>query len=212
MINDFFKQYTPLFDALSLRERLAVTITIALVSFFIWYALFERPLGHYLQSLSVKMSIVKNNVQRLALNLLHYQDVLNSPTDILENQIKLLKAQLAQKQQQLSLFKRIIYTREDLQDFLQAVSQTGSMLSMDHINSDAVMPIMPSAVPNLLSQQITFQFHGRYFDSLYYLDYLEKLPWYISFDSVKYQVEQYPNAKVTVVLNVLSAAEGALHE
>ncbi len=49
------------------------------------------------------------------------------------------------------------------------------------------------------------EFSGDYFETIRYLQYLDQLPWFLSFDSLQYKVDEYPNANVKVAITVLGA-------
>jgi MSHA biogenesis protein MshJ len=48
---------------------------------------------------------------------------------------------------------------------------------------------------------------GRYFDVYHYLEALESLPWRFYWDSIDYQVKEYPTAEVTLHIYTLSFQE-----
>ena len=51
-------------------------------------------------------------------------------------------------------------------------------------------------------------FEGDYFKTLVYLQALEAMPWRLYWDSVEYQVLEYPRARVAITVHTLSLDEG----
>jgi hypothetical protein len=47
-------------------------------------------------------------------------------------------------------------------------------------------------------------FNSSYFDTIAYLEQLEKIPWCLSWDNIEYKVTTYPQATVTVHLSIVS--------
>ena len=60
----------------------------------------------------------------------------------------------------------------------------------------------------IFKQIITLQFHGDYFNTLQFIEKIESLPWILVHDDIVYNVTGYPQANVTMQLNLLSLAQG----
>ena len=52
------------------------------------------------------------------------------------------------------------------------------------------------------------ELEGRFDDVVSFLESLEELPWSLFWDQLHYQVTDYPNAQVILVINTLSTREG----
>jgi hypothetical protein len=48
-------------------------------------------------------------------------------------------------------------------------------------------------------------FNSNYFDTMAYLQELEKIPWCLSWDAMEYKVMNHPDANITVTLSIVSA-------
>jgi MSHA biogenesis protein MshJ len=62
---------------------------------------------------------------------------------------------------------------------------------------------LPAGMNNIYRYNLQIEFNGQYFSTFDYLTYLEKFPWRIYWDSLDYEVKQYPNATVTATFHVL---------
>ena len=205
----FLNHIMILFNKYSERQRMVFTLLLAALIFLIWLVCFMIPLSHKMHEINSRLSYVKENLTDVSAIYNEYQLIIQSPTLDAEMKIKALEEKLVKLQHHPLLAKKIIDTPADMKNLLQAISQTGSMLSLNQVQRLMAMPILSDNSNGLLNQKISVEFDGGYAETIRYLSYLENLPWYLSFDSLDYQVSEYPNAKIKIVINALSS--GALN-
>ncbi|CAK0770144.1 MSHA biogenesis protein MshJ [Gammaproteobacteria bacterium] len=58
--------------------------------------------------------------------------------------------------------------------------------------------------PSIYRHQVELTIEGNYADLLTYLNELEKLPWQLFWDNLRFSVEDYPRERITLVLYTLS--------
>jgi len=201
-MNDYLTQIMTVFNKRSERERMIITVLMVAFIFLIWLPCFFLPLTHKANSLHGKLMQVERHVDAISIIYKDYRDIIQSSPAEAGKKIKVLEDKLVALQHHPLLVKQMIHTPEDMKNLLQSISKTGAMLSLDQEQGMTATPI-PNQTADLANQKIVVEFDGGYFETIRYLQYLEALPWYLSFDSLDYQVEQYPNAKIKIVINVL---------
>lgn len=199
------------FNQRSEKERFLLTSTVVFLIFIIWLYCFMMPLFRQVQLTSTKLDAAERIVTILTADYDNYESIISSPTTVFENKIQQLDAKLNQLEYHSALTKKVVNTPEAMQDLLKDLSRTGLLVSLNQIQVLEATPISTVQSSLLFNQKITIEFHASYFATRDYLAYLQQLPWYVSFDSVVYQVAQYPNAKVTITLHVLSTMAGSHH-
>lgn len=193
------------FNNRSTSEQWIVTFFLMVVIFFVWLFVMAAPLSRMIKANTMKNNSAEKNLLNLRTQYDHYQSIHHSPTDVFKEKIEFLNLQLKQLEQDSLLNKKLIASPADLQNVLQAISKTSAMISLNQVQKISLTPIEGVKKIALSKQKIMVEFTGNYFDTVRYLNYLENLPWYISFDSLDYQVDAYPNAKVKLIFDVLTA-------
>lgn len=203
-MNDFLNKLITLFNQRSERERLLITLILITGIFFLWLLFLFSPLSNKINGYSEKINVAKKNIATL--NALHhnYQALIQSPTDSLEKKMGTLEKKLLASKNHPLLLKKIILKPDDLREVLQLISKMPPLLSLQEVQTLSSVPANPSSKTPYFSEKIQVLFSGNYFETIAYLQYLESLPWFLSFDSLEYHVTEYPNANVKVIINVLS--------
>lgn len=188
-MKDLLMTLTILFNKLDERMRLIITLSLMLFIFLAWLFLLFMPLSRTVTAHTQKINTAKKNIVTLKALYKDNELIIQSPTQTLEQQMRALEKKLLDSKKRVLEIKKIIGTPEDLRNALQAISKMPPSASLNQIQVE--------------NNKIKVDFSSNYFETIQYLQYLEKLPWYLSFDSLDYQVEEYPNAKVKLVINVL---------
>jgi len=210
-MNDFLNQLMLSFNKRSERKRMLITAALIFIIFLIWLICFSIPLSHQSKKIHNRLTYVEKNVDDISAIYSQYQLIDRDDTPSAEKKINAMMDKLITLQKNPLLARQIIDTPDDMRNLLQAISKTGSELSLNQEQGLTETPLKTNATNMLQNQKIAVEFDGSYFEVIRYLEYLERLPWYISFDSLNYQVEEYPNAKINIVINVLSSEKGVDH-
>lgn len=202
------QQYRERVDALQLRER-ALLLCICLVGIYFLVETFA------LQPTLQQQEREKETIVDWQLQL----DVLRERTGMLseppEDESPDLREQLADLEQQL---------RDQLGTLLkpsQAVEVLGQVLGQEHdlklIEVEAVSKPLTGlefegqaelAVSDIGRYELRLELEGSYLGTLRYLRALEALPWKFFWESVEYEVIEYPLARVTLELYTLGLLKG----
>ncbi|MCX7121091.1 MAG: hypothetical protein NTZ67_04875 [Gammaproteobacteria bacterium] len=188
-----------------------ITFSLVLAIFLLWLSCFSTPLSRQTKIIHEKLVYAEKNVADVTAIHKEYQIIVHADTPEAEKKINAMLDKLIKLQKHPLLARQIVETPDDMRNLLQAVSKTGPELSLNQEQSLAATPVKTDPPSVLQNQKIALEFDGSYFETIRYIEYLEKLPWYISFDSLNYQVQEYPNAKINIVMSVLSSTKGVGH-
>lgn len=194
------------FSRLSMRLRWLVVCVLAAFIFFIWWDIFRAPLHAKVSKLHTEIGVAKKRVHHLQGEYDLYEQYLHVPKSDVQNKIQLLQKQVSVMEQNPLIRKNVVQSRAELQQLLLAISQATPGVVINQLQ--VVAPANKLQDQTRAGKNIALEFHGDYFTTMRYFSYLESLPWFISFDSVDYEVVQYPNAKVLVVIHVLNEDKG----
>lgn len=209
---NYFNAWDDWFRARNERERWLMVVGVIVFLFLAWLFFWYQPWLQKINALTSDIDRAQKSVNTLQAIDDNYQLVIRSPTQAIENKIQSLQTQLLQLQHHPLLIKKLVSTSDDLREVSQDISKTDPKISLSQMQHVSTTAVTTSKQIPLANQKFLMEFTGGYFDTVHYLDYLEKLPWYLSFDSLEYQVTDYPNAKITVVMNTLGMTEGMRHD
>lgn len=210
-MNNWLNNISRSFDKCDINTRVIILLGFIIVIFLIWLFALAMPMSRTIGATNQKLQSVQIKLLASITVYDSYQSIIHSPTEAAEKKIRFLESELEKLQHHPLLMKKTINTPEDLKTVLQAISETGSeiILGQIHVLSSEHLTAPKNTI--LFSQKIAVEFTGDYFNTIRYLNYLNTLPWYLSFDSLDYQVDQYPNARVKLIINALSTEQGVSH-
>ena len=204
------------FVALSLRERILVLVAVFVVAYQIAdLAILDRQ-HQRIQQLEGEIArdrgaIVHAGQQMTALSAQLPQD----PNARLRSEIERVRAQLQSLQAQLREATRKLISPQDMARFLEELLVQERELTLLRLQTLDVQPLGEAAEgpateemrPALHRHGFEIEFAGGYFATLRYLEALEALPWRFFWDSVDYEVVDYPRSIVRLKLHTLSMSE-----
>jgi MSHA biogenesis protein MshJ len=198
------------------RMRILVLIAGCVIIWFLWDSVLDAPLQTKVTENADKVQTLSIQVQQIE-NRLRGIEAQNTPAAIktaLQQRDGLLK-QLAEINAKTVAFSNQQLSPDQVMKTVKALLLEEPGLTLKSAENGAPIPINPAGVktekPLLYQHNIIIEFSGSYFATLHYLQRLEKLPWRLYSDALDYQVQQYPQAKVTLHLHTLSPQENLLH-
>jgi len=213
------------FLALSLRERmLIIVMTVAVLAASAEFVIFSTLRD---QTATEKRQQVDNQQQREQLQneLAQLQawhagredssrlDSVQQQLSAVDNQIRQLSQRMVPPDQMSALLQQLLSRETGLQ--VVALSKLPMDNSMRETQTQTTA-ISATASPiatghaQLYRHRMRLSLRGSYFDSLHYLQAMEALPWTVYWDSLDYQVEQYPQGVLTVEIATLGQEAGWL--
>lgn len=203
----FFRAVGEKVDAYLFRERLLIFVVVLVVIFSIWYFAMFIPTRSVIIDYHLKTKVVVQQFTALEqeYNVLIAQ-VINAAgqkkQQLLTEEIKKLDANIAKISLQIVPANQMADLLKDL-----LIKEGGlKLVSLKSLPSKAlVSPEDLAAIDQyfLLQQGMRFTFQGNYFNTLKYLQSIEKSKWRLFWDDLDYKVQEYPNALVTIDVHTL---------
>lgn len=206
------------FDALSTRERVLVLIALFAVAYQVGtLVVFDRQ---FEQIESLQAQAARDNQTVLATNLEITGLMAQRPDDpntVLRASIHDLRQQIDRQREALQAETESLISPSDMARFLEQLLLQERELQLLSLNTLEPQPLNPAkgddeaaaAEPATVLHRHGFDivFSGSYLATLRYLEALEALPWRFFWDSVNYQVVEYPESTVHLRLHTLSLSE-----
>lgn len=212
-----WQQLLTKFSALNARERVLILLAIFAVSYQFADVLILNHQFQEMEQLNRAMAqdnsaIVQVNTE---LNTLSSR-VRNDPNIELRKQIQSQRDGVVMLQSQLQEATGELISPQDMARFLEQLLVQESQLTLLRLQTLDVKPLLdPESEQN--AQQVSeavlhrhgfaIEFSGGYLATLRYLESLESLPWRFFWDSVNYEVLDYPASVVRLELHTLSLSE-----
>ncbi|NOY71724.1 MAG: hypothetical protein GXP14_05010 [Gammaproteobacteria bacterium] len=212
------------FESYSLRERALASITILTILFISWDTWLMTPEVMKQEQVLTDMQNLNQKIEGIATQLTaadtqpaHHQLIQKKQRiDEIERILKQLR------QQQNSLTGEFIAPQK-MVSVLRDLLETQSSLVLTQLRSLGTHPLFPDntvaiekEIKNEVAPEKTYNiykhgvqiiFEGDFFSTLHYLQALEDMPWRFYWDTVNYQVLEFPQARVTITIHTLSLDE-----
>lgn len=208
-------------DALSVRERGFIMLTVLVAIYVLWDSALMRPLNAqeamFTRSIvDTRMEIDKLNASALEITRLQTVDPdaeNRARRDKLEADLKLVNAELDEVAEHL-------IAPEDMAEVLETVLKRSAdvhFLKLEGLGSASILPGTGDnaatgtpasgardALLGAFKHGLRLEFQGGYLETLKVLRELETLPWAFFWESVDLEVKGYPNARTAVTVFTLS--------
>lgn len=217
MMRDKWQLLLEKFAALNTRERMLILLAIFAMAYqFADLVILDHQFEE-IQQLNSAMAndnaaIVRLNTELNALSRRAQDD----PNTKLREQIQAVRDEVAALQSRLKDATGELISPQDMARFLEQLLVQESQLTMLRLQTLDVKPLLaggadttssPLQQPVLHRHGFAIEFSGSYLATLNYLEALESLPWRIFWDSVSYEVLDYPKSIVRLKLHTLSLSE-----
>jgi MSHA biogenesis protein MshJ len=218
MMRDRWQKLLERFSALSLRERWLVVIALVAVAYQAADLLIlERQFGE-IERLNKQVAQDNAAIVRLnsELNMLS-QRALDDPNKRLRVQIEDSRSEVQRLQARLQEAAEELISPQDMARLLEQMLVQQEQLTMLRLQTLEVEPLLnrPGGESDVVGKVqaglhrhgFSLEFSGGYLATLNYLEALERLPWRFFWDSVDYEVMEYPQSIVRLKLYTLSLSE-----
>ena len=201
------------FNALNLREKIIVVIAVVAGLGFGWGNFFYQPLQKKQQALQQEISRLKLQISEQQLAAIKLENSSHIDPN-LTNRLKLaqLKAEHS-RLQELLVHDKSLVPPHLMAAALSDILNQNKQLTLIELNTLPVTTLQESKQPQpnpIYKHGLAITFSGTYLDTLNYLKALEALPWHFVWDSIDYQVKNYPLAETTIKAYTLSFKENWL--
>lgn len=201
-------------DAMSLRERGLIFVTVLVLLYFAANGLLFAPLHKQQQRLEGELkgrreqvAAVNAQVQRIVYEATRDPDKENA------EKLKALRARIAGLDPQLARVTHSLVSPRDMARFMEQVLTRNRALQV--IRIEALPPVAlegqsgtAAAGREVFKHGMRIEVRGRYGDLVGYLRALENLPWKVFWGQVTLESEDYPMSRLTLTIYTLSLRQG----
>jgi MSHA biogenesis protein MshJ len=208
------------FATLSQRERVLVTLAVIAVIWQLASMLVLEPQQAELGKLRQEMAVDATAMQGLATELrLQTSRASHNPNVALRERIEAMRGRIAAQERQLELATDELISPREMARFLEQLLNADEALVLLNLRTLDPQPLLAAEradgqAPDehdersmLHRHGFEIAFSGGYLATLRYLDALQSLPWQFFWDSVSFDVIDYPNSVVRLQLYTLSLSE-----
>jgi MSHA biogenesis protein MshJ len=200
------------FEALTQREKIIVVIAVLAIIWFGWDNLFYQPTHQKQQTLQNKLISLKQQItdQQLAAIKLENSDHTDFNLNK-HNELAALKAEYDRLQELMMQGDKSFAPPHLMSTVLSDILNKNNKLTLIKLDTLPVTTLLKSKQPHpIYKHGLAITFSGSYLDTLNYLIALESLPWHFIWESIDYQVKNYPIAETTITTYTLSFKESWL--
>ena len=196
-----------LFENLTQREKFIVLALLLVTLGGSWNLFFYQPIAQRQQALQQQQLTLNNQkaLQQVATN--RQKSVSADPNSDNQKKLDELKSQSAYQQKQIMLLGlKSFVSASSMADILNAVLTEIKLLKLLNLETLPATPLLDVKQhdPTIYKHELIITLFGDYINTLNYLKVLEALPWAIALDSIDYEVKDYPMAKITLHIVMLS--------
>jgi len=201
-------------NALTLRERVLVLLGSAGVLYFLWNLLLGSVFPGQDQ-MNQKVQISKQQVMALhsQLKVLNQQLQYNPNLDLSQKTAELRKKNIAARKQIVEQVQKMTSPKEMVSVVKNIVNQATGMTLVLLESSESKPLFQPQGGADKVSLQVyrhglTLVMEGEYFETLKFLQTLENQQQKVLWREISYQVEEYPKARIKILIETLGLEEG----
>jgi len=205
------------FSGLNNRERVLILLAVFAVSYQLADLLILNHQFQKMEQLNRAMGQDNSAIVRINTELNSIASrVQNDPNIKLREQIQDTRDQVATLRSRLEDVTGELISPKDMARFLEQLLVQESHLTLLRLQTLDVKPLLEPASDEdaqhppesvLHRHGFAIEFSGGYLETLRYLESLESLPWRFFWDSVSYEVLDYPESVVRLELHTLSLSE-----
>lgn len=202
MLNKLLQQFV----ALTLREKSLIITTLIIILLSSWYEFLYAPVIQERATLKQQLIEIDAKLatqQQAAMQL--QNRIANDPDLNKKNQLLALKNQYQDLQAQIQLLNQKFVPPALMAKVLSDLLKKNNQLTLIELET---LPVKQQQM--LYQHGLVLHFSGNYLATLNYLKSLEAMPWYFIWDSIDYEVKDYPMAEITLRVYTLSLEEGWL--
>lgn len=201
-------------DALTLRERGLLMLTVVVVLAGLWEIAFFGPLqqrkaalDHQVQALHTSLAALNQSITKAA------EKRSSDPNAALRADLAKVRGDNQQLDRKLDAITAGLIAPREMAAVLERVLKAQHGLRLVSIANTPAEPVSLGDVNGASTARIfrhgmTLTFEGSYLDTLKYLRALKALPGRFYWDSLDLKVKKYPVNRVTVTVHTLNLKEG----
>ncbi len=205
-----FKQYADKINALSLRERAIITLSVLIAMVFLWWNFYLDPVQKQTDSVKQGNELLANEIESLQVAMQSIQQRIQQGVNKSEaEKLELLKAELDQINEVLEQKTLALIEPDEMFELMQELIFSESKLKLTELKRQQVKPLFEAqetdeGQPKIYRHSIQMSFEGKYQDVLNYVISLENLEWKLLWDRITLKTTEYPMMRVDIEISTLS--------
>ncbi|TAN65170.1 MAG: hypothetical protein EPN17_17415 [Methylobacter sp.] len=202
------------FEALTKREKAIIIVAVLVGLWSGWDTLFYQPNQKKQQMLQQEFNNLTQQIaeqQITAIKLEH--SVRTDPNLNNKNRLTALKAEYKHLQELMMQGDKNFVPPHLMAVALSDILGQNNRLTLIRLNTLPVTTLLKAKQPQLnpiYKHGLALTFSGSYLDTFNYLKAMESMPWHFMWESIDYQVKDYPTAETTIKVYTLSFKESWL--
>jgi len=209
MINAYLEK----FNALTAREKNIFFATLLIVVWGAWDSAIYQPILKEHDQLTNKLSSVKTQLSTLQQAAKQIESLgKTDPNQANKQKLAKVKVELQKLKQQLDIGDKKFVPAGLMAEVLRDMLRQNSGLTLVKLETLPVTTLSESSQQQswVYRHGLSMTLSGNYFNTLAYLKSLESLPWRFNWNTINYQVIEYPVAETTLNIYTLSFEENWL--
>lgn len=202
--------YSERFAALKVSERRLIFLCLIVVTGWLSYLYIIEPVLQNIQTLNEQIPRQQQQVQELSTNNTLIQAQLNADFDKDVNEaIQRLEARKQQQTDQVEAKKELFISAAEMVSLLQALLQRDDLAKLMSLSTLKPRPLEldNQGRPLIFEHKIKVQMTGTFAQLVATLRHIEDIPWRLAWESIHFQVGEYPLANMTIELITVSDHE-----
>ena len=200
-----FNKLDQQFSALTLREKSLVLISGIVLILFVGFTFLVEPQYVENQRVSLQLANKKVELQSVEQQLSLLQSALaDDPNQDLQRRIDGLNQRIDLLDQEFATQMRELVPAQQMPLVIEQMLAESKRLKLIEFSSIEPVNVFANDSENadlpLYQHGVRFVFEGRYIEILEYLETVEGFPWQLYWRAFDYQVDEYPNAMITIEL------------
>ncbi|MHB8698357.1 MAG: hypothetical protein ACYC9J_10095 [Sulfuricaulis sp.] len=210
-----FRALTDRIDAMSLRERGLVFITILVIAYFIAVNLLFRPVIAEKDQLQKQVDQARDETRQMNAQI---QSMLgngaNDPQAAKRQKIAALQENLHQLDASLEKVTAGLVPPKEMTRLVQQMLLQDRGLQVVKVESLAATPLVEGKDETnaggamVYKHGMRIELKGNYLDILRYLKSLEAMPWKVFWGQVTLKTDKYPDSHIDLLIYTLSTQKG----
>jgi MSHA biogenesis protein MshJ len=210
MVSEIYKSNAEKFNALSIRERILISLTILGLMALSWGHFFATPMMLQIESMEVDNRRITKAIDSARLSVDQIKARLEAGVHK-ESKVKLarLKQELMKTEAQLKLKAIELIDPEEMFQLMTQLIYKESKLKLLSLKRRGVKPALKAKeeeenTSGIYRHVLEVKFSGQYEDIFNYMTSLESLEWKLIWEEIEISNDEYPVVNVTIVISTLS--------
>ena len=205
-----FGVLTKRIDALTIRERLLLFVTVLAVSGTVWHLALMEPLMRQADAARAEIAATRARIEVANQSL--QDQVLHLAQSDTTNQTRfaLIQQRIDDIDQKLAAYSGQLIDPAEMAFVLESVLKSQSQLQLKRIRNlgaEALTADNENESVVLYRHGLEIEVEGSYLDALAYLEEIEALPWRFYWQFLELDVIEYPRNRIRIEVSTLSLDE-----